>query len=189
MIPAKLEVLNELEAVIQQNLDAGDWNPLPPELERQLGLANFEEVTMTDAAKHGVEFLAHYGVKGMRWGVRKDRSPTEVGAEATQTLLRGKAKVKTTGGTAQPASADAVKAATTKQILKKSGTAALSNQQLRELQERMQLEVNVRRLDAETATGGKKFVKKALGENAKRVASQEVASTVDRVVKEAKNRK
>lgn len=147
------------------------------------------EVAMSDTAAAGRQFLAHYGVKGMKWGVRKDRSPVEVGAEATQTLLRGKAKVKTTGGQAQPASPDAIRAATQKQKLKKSGAAALSNRELQELQTRLQLEVNVKRLDAETASAGKKFVKKAVGENVRRVGAQEVASIVDRTVKDAKNRK
>lgn len=147
------------------------------------------EVAMSDTAAAGRQFLAHYGVKGMRWGVRKDRSPTEVGAEATQTILRGKAKVKTTGGTRQPASPDAVRAATQKQKLRKSGAAALSNRELQELQTRLQLEVNVKRLDEETASAGRKFVKRAVGSNVQRVGQQEVAALVDRTVKEAKNRK
>lgn len=147
------------------------------------------EVAMSDTSARGRQFLAHYGVKGMRWGVRKDRSPTEVGAQATQTVLRGRAKVKTTGGENQPASPDAVRAATQKQKLKKSGAAALSNRELQELATRMQLEVNVKRLSAETATGGKKFVQKALRENATRVGQQEVQSFVDRTVREAKTRK
>lgn len=147
------------------------------------------EVAMNATSAKGRGFLSHYGVKGMKWGQRKDRAPVEVGAEATQTILRGKAKVKTTGGKAQPASPDAIAAATKKQVLKKSGAAALSNNDLRQLAERMRLEVEVKRLDQETASTGKKFVKKAVGQNTQRVAQQEVSSFVDRTLKEAKNRK
>lgn len=31
---------------------------------------------MTDFTKVGQSFLSHYGVKGMKWGVRKDRGPS-----------------------------------------------------------------------------------------------------------------
>jgi 2'-5' RNA ligase len=146
------------------------------------------EVAMTGTSAKGRDFLSHYGVKGMKWGVRKGSTTVETTA-VVNAGLRGKTKVKAKGGTGQEASADAVKAAGKKQILKKSGTAALSNQDLRELAERMRLEVEVKRLDQETASAGKKFVKKAVGQNTQRVAQQEVSSFVDRTLKDAKNRK
>lgn len=140
---------------------------------------------MSDYFEIGEEFLEHYGVKGMKWGKsggtasikgpstaklkkesvgtvsfkKKDRSPTEASAQSTLSR-QGKAKVKTEGGERQPASGDAVKTATLKQKLKKSGTDALSNQELRELNDRMNLEVQVSRLSNETKSSGQKFVQK-----------------------------
>jgi 2'-5' RNA ligase len=148
------------------------------------------EVAMSDTAAQGRQFLSHYGVKGMRWGVRRNREATSATAEGIVNAgLSGKTKVKAKGGQAQEATPDAIKAAVQKQKLKKSGAAALSNQELRELSERMRLEVEVKRLDQETASAGRKFVKKAVGQNVTRVGQQEVAGAVDRAVREAKNRK
>ncbi len=47
-----------------------------------------------------------------------------------------------------------------KQKLKKSGTDALTNQELKEVNERMGLEVQVSRLSKETKSSGEKFVSK-----------------------------
>jgi 2'-5' RNA ligase len=146
-------------------------------------------VAWSDTAAAGRQFLAHYGVKGMKWGVRRNRAATSVTTETIVNAgLRGKTKVKAKGGVAQDASPDAVKAAAQKQKLKKSGAAALSNQELAELGTRLQLEVNVKRLSEETSSSGRKFVKKRLGSEAQRVGSQEVTSFVDKAVRAAKKR-
>lgn len=63
------------------------------------------------------DVLAHYGVKGMKWGVRKSRK-----------------------GKPSPASEDATKAAGHRKTVKTSGTKALSNKELQELVTRMNLE-------------------------------------------------
>ena len=118
------------------------------------------------------EFLEHYGVKGMRWGVRKDRStPVTTEAVINRGLSR-KTKVKAKGGQGQDASSDAIKAAIQKQKLKKSGTAALSNQELRELQTRLQLEQSVKQL---AAPAGKKFVAKTLRVQGEQQVQREVS--------------
>jgi hypothetical protein len=85
-------------------------------------------------------FLSHYGVKGMRWGVTKN-SPSAVSVSATP----GR-KVKTAGGTGQQASSDAVNAAVSRQKAKKSTTDALSNKELQDLVNRMNLEQQYDRL-------------------------------------------
>lgn len=131
---------------------------------------------MTTAATKGAEYIEHYGVKGMRWGKRKDKTPTE--AQVKESLSRkGKTKLTGEGGEKQPAAEDAVKAAMTRQKLKKSGPAALSNGELKELSERLQLEVNVARLDKEASTGpGKKFATQLVKEAGTNRARQEVAA-------------
>jgi len=103
--------------------------------------------------------LEHYGVKGMRWGVRRNReTPSAVDAMATSRVPHGakrKTKIDTEGGENHPAADDAIKVAKSRVKLAKSGTAALSNQELREVANRLQLEQQVKQL---TAPAGKKFV-------------------------------
>jgi 2'-5' RNA ligase len=107
--------------------------------------------------------LEHYGVKGMRWGVRKASAVTTQQHIDTG-ILRRQTKVQAKGGESQPASDDAVKAEVQKRKLRKSGTAALSNQELRDLQTRLQLEAQVELL---ATRKGKKFVSKQLEETGK----------------------
>ncbi len=131
---------------------------------------------MSDQAVEDI--LEHYGVKGMRWGVRKERStPVTTQAVINKGLSR-KTKVKAKGGRGQEASEDAIKAAIQKQTLRKSGPAALSNKELRELGERLQLERNVSSL---AATPGKKFVSDIV----KREGQQQIQREVSRVATEA----
>lgn len=107
-------------------------------------------------------FLAHFGVRGMKWGVRKPDGAgpgpaSEVGVKA----VPGK-KVKTSGGKQVAPSADAVKAAVGKQIAKRSSTDALSNAELQAVVTRMQLEANYKRLTDQTKSPGRKFIEKMM---------------------------
>lgn len=79
------------------------------------------------------DVLAHFGVKGMKWGVRKRSSAVTV-------TTRPGGRIKTTGGHDRPASTDAVKAARLGQRAKKSSPKSLSNEELRALINRMNLE-------------------------------------------------
>jgi hypothetical protein len=116
-------------------------------------------MTTTEAGrKHVEETLTHFGVKGMHWGVRRAEAVT------TQThidtgLVKRKTKVVATGGHAHPAHEDAIKAEVQEQKLKKSGHAALSNKELRDLITRRQLEDQA---SAATSTKGRKFARKQL---------------------------
>lgn len=126
------------------------------------------EVAMSSHAERGREFLEHFGVKGMKWGVRRNRPMAAVTTESRVNAgVRGKTKVKAKGGVAHPASPDAVKAASLKQKHKKSGAAALSNNELRELATRLQLEQQVKVLNAQSKSSGKKFVKETLADTGK----------------------
>lgn len=82
------------------------------------------------------EFLAHYGVKGMKWGVRNDL------------LRRGRKPPK------KP-SADRKKA----DELRKRGAKHLSNKQLKLIKERMELETSFDRLNPSKIEKGDKKVK------------------------------
>jgi len=120
--------------------------------------------------------LEHFGVKGMRWGVRRQQAVT------TQThidtgLLRRRTKLQTQGGESHPAHTDAVRAAVSRQKLKKSGPAALSNQELNDLRNRLQLEAQVELL---TTRKGKRFVSKQLEETGKETLKKGTGRTVSK---------
>jgi hypothetical protein len=128
-----------------------------------------------DTAEVVKDLLTHHGVKGMRWGVRRKATvgPREV------IISDKRKKIKTKGGEGHPASADAVRARTSGQIAKKSGYKALSDQQLREYTNRLNLEANAKRLDYAEKPAAKKFVAQLLGQTGKNAATQaanEVAS-------------
>lgn len=132
-------------------------------------VTKLESIETTQTADLGAEFLAHYGVKGMHWGQRK--SPPEAVPVSAMSHVpqrtKGKTKIKVEGGENHPAHEDAIKVARAQAKLKKSGTAALSNKELQELQNRLNLERNVTQLVGSTTRVGKgrNFVKGLTGFN------------------------
>lgn len=126
----------------------------------------------------GAEFIEHYGVKGMRWGFRRGQ-PTAVAPQATSNVPHGtkrKTKIEAKGGENHPASEDALKVAQAKAKLAKSGTAALTNQELREVADRMRLEEQVTQM---TRGSGSKFVRKILSNQGNQAANQAVRNQID----------
>lgn len=119
--------------------------------------------------------LEHFGVKGMRWGTRKAASaeaPVPVTPSAISRVPHGtkrKTKIKTEGGENHPAHEDAIKVAESRAKLRKSGTAALSNKELRDVANRLQLEQQVTNL---AASRGKKFVRRQFENETSNLASQ-----------------
>lgn len=107
------------------------------------------------------EILAHHGVKGMQWGVRRARSRS-----SDVSVVDKKKKLKTYGGKGRPAHSDAVVARTHGQVAKKSGFKALSNADLRAYNERLNLEQNARRLSENDKSRGRQMVNKMIGKNA-----------------------
>lgn len=86
------------------------------------------------------DILEHFGVKGMKWGVRR-RS----------------------GGLGSSTSDDAAKAAASKALVtKKGGTKALSNDDLRKLNERMRLEQDFSKLSTKDRARANGFIKSLL---------------------------
>lgn len=116
--------------------------------------------TINEDVKHfdlDEDILIHYGVPGMQWGKRKTRTPS--GVEVTSTP--GK-RVKASGGKNEAPSEDAKRTAIQKQIAKRSSTDALSNNELKQLVERMNLEANYERLAKQSS--GNDIVKKLFSE-------------------------
>ena len=108
-------------------------------------------MSVVEEGKLAVEkALSHHGVKGMKWGVRKDAGGSDSKAVPVRTKVKPhahmKTKVKTRGGRGHEAVPEAISTRQNVQILKKSGVNALTNDQLRVMQERLNLEQNVSRL-------------------------------------------
>lgn len=117
------------------------------------------------------DILAHHGVKGMKWGVRKNRSnPTAVTLNS-----RPGRKIKTSGGQNQPASRDAKAAARIRQRAKASSVDSLSNADLKALVNRMQLERQYSQLKSDRAGFGERFAKGVL----QKVGQQQTQAFMD----------
>lgn len=102
------------------------------------------------------EFLAHHGVKGMKWGVRRSRSAGAQGVE----VIRTRKGVKVSGGAGHEPHMDAINAAVARQKAKKSGSHALSNAELRLLNERLQMEQKYSQLTGKGPSPQAKLVKR-----------------------------
>ena len=125
------------------------------------------------------DFFKHYGVLGMKWGRRRPRCKDGRvidGPVPVEMKLQPGKRVKTKGGQNRPASQDAKTTAALKQIARKSTTDALSNAQLKALNERISLEVKFAQLAGQPARkSGAQFVmgllKKESSTQVSRVAS------------------
>jgi len=113
----------------------------------------------SDRGTSVTDFLAHYGVKGMRWGVRK--APKE------------------------GASSDAQKSIDLRTRAKRSKAKALSNAELRTAIERMQLEQNFKRLAVNEKPAVTRFLSSTLLEIGKREVQAAAAKKVAGVVAKA----
>jgi hypothetical protein len=174
-----LEVLMDKDGFITGTKEVKNESSLVQSMD--LGAALISDL-MEDAG------FEHYGVKGMRWGVRREQFVTSAhqrelskererqekrlpsGVRATPTIgssRRKKSEVKTKGGQDHPPTEDAIKVAAATQKLKKSGVAALSNKELQEVERRLNLEASVKRLAAGQRSLGEKFVDGLLGRGSK----------------------
>lgn len=107
-----------------------------------------------------VDSIVHYGVKGMRWGVRRGDKSSSGPSEVLVKTTPGK-RVETAGGKRQPAHEDAIRTAGHRQKAKASTTDSLSTKDLQELVNRMNLEQQYSKLAAgsKRENAGAKFAK------------------------------
>lgn len=99
------------------------------------------------------DVLAHYGIKGMKWGKRSSRSSSSSTPK-------------------EPAHSDAITAKAIRATGKTSGTDALSNTQLQTAITRMNLEQQYSRLSPTSTNRGKKLAADILQNTGKQVASE-----------------
>lgn len=95
------------------------------------------------------DFLSHYGIKGMKWGVRRS-NPSGAPVKIEVGTAPGK-RVQTRGGQNHGPSDDAVRAAVLKRKARSSTTDSLTNAELRAAVERMNLEQQYDRLRPRSA--------------------------------------
>jgi hypothetical protein len=104
--------------------------------------------------------LEHHGVKGQKWGVRRNRGELKV---PTEVMLKTKPGdyVRSTGGKHLPASEDAKTVQIHRQKARTSTTDSLSNKELQELVTRMNLEQQYSKLAKSNDRSGRaaRFIK------------------------------
>lgn len=142
------------------------------------------EVSMSSPVDN---ILAHYGVRGMRWGIRRSRGSLSGPSEVTVKTKSGKkVQLKTSGGKGHPATEEAIKTAVTRQKGRASSTHALTNAELQAAIARMNLEQQYTRLSNQKATGPKAFIRNLLETEGKsqitkitsQVATQQIAKAM-----------
>lgn len=109
-----------------------------------------------DAINTAEEFLAQYGVKGMRWGQRRARASSADGKQSARFTAKGGGRV--TASSKDKVSSDFKKVATHRG--KPSHT--LSNKQLKAINERMNLEQQYARANPSTLKRGDAKIKELL---------------------------
>ena len=122
------------------------------------------------------DYLAHYGIKGMKWGIRRDRrkaaNAVPLEPEDVQVSKNPKTgRLVTTGGRGHNPSEDAVKAAALRQKAKASGASSLSNKEIQELVTRLDLEGKYAKAMAANAppkSAGRKFLEDFVSQEAKK---------------------
>lgn len=109
------------------------------------------------------EVLAHYGVPGMKWGVRKRAGGSSSPQDVKVRPFFGNRFVRTTGGKKLPLSDDATRAAVSRQKAKKSNVRSLSTKELQDLVNRMNLEQQYSSLEKKRIDRGRQTAKDVIG--------------------------
>lgn len=136
------------------------------------------EDSLTQSETFVEEYLEHHGIKGMKWGIRRDRPSGPQGVTVRPSKFPGSKRLVTKGGGGHATVSEASSSRTIGQIGKKSGTKALTNAQLEEYNKRLNLEQNFSRLHYSDKNPGQKFVATLMGHGSRQLtdAGNQVAS-------------
>lgn len=122
--------------------------------------------------------LYHYGVLGMKWGVRKDRKKTK---KKARLVLESPFKPKQ-----KPSPQPSASSQTPSQ---KRSLSDMSDDELRALINRMQLERQYKQMMQAPPSKGKAFVKKFLAENAQTIAKSAIQKYANRIIDQTLDKK
>lgn len=119
------------------------------------------------------QVIAHIGVKGMKWGVRKRRETSSEAAPDHETVTvkrSASGKVETSGGRGHGMSEDAMRAVANRQKARASGRDSLSNKEMQDIITRMELEGKYNRVMAANVapkSRGRQLVENLLAQEGK----------------------
>jgi hypothetical protein len=143
----------ELRRMMGRLRDEREVEEIIRSLRRSAGLKDSYENPAKIDTKTPIDQLYHWGIPGMKWGVRrfqnKDGSRTAAGKKREEEKEKSEDYIKT-------------------REIRKKGSAGLSNEELRKVNERLRLETDYKNLTTEKMTKAESFVgaalKKAAGE-------------------------
>lgn len=149
----------ELWEMLSRLRDETEIQRIIRELKRNSGEKDTYEEPFKIDTKTPINQLYHAGIKGMKWGVRRFQHP-----DGTRTAEGKKRDLNRHGNPKQkPKSEDHVKS----QQAKAKGSEGLSNDELRKLNERLQLEDTYKRLTAEKIEKSEHWLKTTLATSGK----------------------
>lgn len=148
----------ELDMILRRLYKESEAQELIARIKRMSG-SNIDYSNPAISTEQPVKSLYHFGIKGMRWGVRKSKS-TKIGKQSDDYKK-------------------------TKPLRKKKAR-ELSNEELKALTTRLQLERQFKDLNKKDVAKGQKFVTDILKEVGKEVAKTALKSTIQEAMKKKK---
>ena len=137
-----------------------------------------DDYTFVDELMHSDDFLAHYGIKGMRWGRRRGSSKNTTKSKKKKRTLADRVQ-KRMEKKNRDESEDYQKV----KDLKKKRPSEMSNVELKSYIERMNLEQQYKSLKSKDVAPGQKFATDILREVSKELIKETIKDTTKTAIK------